>query len=58
MQNSQKDPPKKSSGSSMVDQRVEVVVELDVDIIQRFSALGPDWKERISDTLRASVNDQ
>jgi uncharacterized protein (DUF4415 family) len=49
-----------SEGPDMVDAkvnadgRVEVVVELDTDVIEKIKALGPDWQTRVNEILKAA----
>lgn len=33
---------------------LNVVVEIDTDIVERFRALGPGWEDRMADVLRAA----
>lgn len=34
---------------------VEVTIEIDTDIIARFEALGPDWRERMAAAIHEAA---
>ena len=43
------------AGEEELEMKVIVTIELDADLVERLEETGPDWKERINDTLRKAV---